>query len=229
MNIPPSARPSRTALPGVVWLGVLGELGAFVLASPLFLLLQRGQGQPVLVIPAYTASDVLTIPLRLVLRLLGYQPYGWGLGANRGLDDVSIAALRERLEELHRRHQVPLSIVGWSLGGVFGRHLARERPAMVRQVITLGSPVRSMEARRGWAPPDSPTTSVYSRSDSVVAWTDSFHEPGTGRENIEVRATHYGLAHNPSVIAVIVDRLGKDPSTRARFAPGRLTSWLYPD
>ncbi|MDH3301165.1 MAG: alpha/beta hydrolase [Acidimicrobiia bacterium] len=198
-----------------VWLRVFGELAAFVVALPFLLLLPRGHGQPVLVIPAYTASDTVTIPLRLALRLLGYRPSGWDLGVNGGLSDAAIAASVRRLEELHRRHDVPVDVVGWSLGGVFGRHLARVRSDMVGQVITLGSPLRSMEAKRGWAPPDVPTTSIYSKSDSVVDWTDSVDDPGPGRENVEVRGTHYGLAHNPRVIVVVADRLAKDPATPA--------------
>lgn len=229
MSDPPSTWRSRLARLDTVGLRVLGELAAFVLALPLFLLLPRGHGRPVLVIPAYTASDTPTIPLRLALRILGYRPYGWGLGINRGLHDATIAGLVDRLDDLHGRHNVSLSIVGWSLGGVFGRHLARVRPTLVRQVITVGSPVRSMEAKRGWSPPDTPTTSIYSRSDSVVAWTDSLVDPGPRRENVEVRGTHYGLAHNPSVIAVIADRLANEPLDRGRFVPGRLIRWLYPD
>jgi len=211
-----------------LWLRVFSELAAFVLALPLLLLLPRGHGKPVLVIPSYTASDTLTTPLRLALRLLGYQPYGWGLGVNRGLQESSIDALVDRLDDLHRRHNEPLSVVGWSLGGVFGRHLARLRPTLVSQVITLGSPVRSFEAKRGWPPPNAPTTSIYSKTDSVVAWADSVLDPGPARENVEVRSSHYGLAHNPSVIAVIADRLAAEPPGRRPFAPGRLTRWLFP-
>ncbi len=209
MSDRPAAWRSRLSAvrPTVVWLRVFGELAAFVVALPLLVLLPRGHGRAVLVIPAYTASDTLTLPLRLALRLLGYRPYGWDLGINRGLHDETIAALIDRFDELHRRHHEPLHIVGWSLGGVFGRHLARLRPAAVRQVIALGSPIRSMEARRGWAPPDVPTTSIYSTSDSVVDWTDSVLDPGPDRENVEVRSTHYGMAHNPRVIRLIARRL----------------------
>lgn len=214
MNRPPLAWQSRPAPSGLVWLRVFAELVAFVVTLPLLLLLPRGKRQPVLIIPAYTASDTVTIPLRLALRLLGYRPHGWGNGVNRGLNDGSIAASIDRLEELHRRHNAPVSIVGWSLGGVFGRHLAGVRPDIVDQVITLGSPLRSMEAKRGWSPPEVPTTSVYSKSDSVVDWTDSIDDPGPYRANIEVRGTHYGLAHNPRVIAVIARRLATEPATR---------------
>ena len=207
MSDPPPVWRSRLAQRDPVWLRVFGELVASVLLSPLLLLLPRGDGRPVLVIPAYTASDTMTVPLRLALRLLGYRPSGWGLGVNRGLHDETIAASVEQLDDLYHRHAVPVSVVGWSLGGVFGRHLARVRPGKVHQVITLGSPIRSMEAKRGWPPPDSPTTSVYSKTDSVVDWTDSVVDPGTSGENIEVRSTHYGLAHNPRVIKLIADRL----------------------
>ena len=195
---------------------VFGELAAFIVLLPLLVLLPRGGGRPVLVIPAYTASDTLTIPLRLALRLLGYRPYGWGLGVNRGLHDETIAALVDRLDDLHRDHETPLAIIGWSLGGVMGRHLGRLRPTLVSQVITLGSPIRSMEAKRGWTSPlpDISTTSIYSESDSVVEWTDSLLEPMNGNRNVQVRATHYGLAHNPAVIRVIANRLANNPTGR---------------
>lgn len=227
MGDPPSDRRSRLVRLDPVWLRVFGELAAFVVALPFLVLLPRGDSRPVLVVPAFTASDTQTIPLRLVLRLLGYRPHGWGLGVNRGLHEATIAALIDRLEDLHDRHGVPLDVVGWSLGGVFGRHLARVRPALVRQVVTLGSPLHSMEAKRAWSPPDTPTSSIYSKSDSVVDWRDSLVDPGPGRENVEVRGTHYGLAHNPSVIMVIADRLARDPLGRDPFVPGRLVRGLY--
>ena len=56
--------------------------------------------------------------------------------------------------------------------------------------------------------PPVPTTSVYSRSDGVVAWQACVQAAGRGRfENIEVQSSHLGLGWNAQVFDIIADRL----------------------
>jgi pimeloyl-ACP methyl ester carboxylesterase len=207
----------------------LPELGAFSMALPWFSLLPRGDGHPVLVLPGFSTSDRSTVPLRSVLRRLGYRTHGWKLGVNRGPDDATLRGMVERLDELHLRYGQPISLVGWSLGGVYARGMARRQPDRIRQVITLGSPFRSIERDRGWPPPAVPSTAVFSRTDAVVPWAEAMDTPAQQRENVEVESSHFGLGHNPAVILVIADRLAQRRGEWHPFRPPRGLGRLYPD
>src|SRR5262249_22625606 len=119
------------------------EAVSLVPAAPLLRYAPRGDGHPVMVLPGFIAGDESTIPLRLYLRSLGYHVHGWrlrrifGFHGQRSRVEARIA---DRLEELARRHGRKISLVGWSLGGIYAREIARVLPEMIRQVITLGSP-----------------------------------------------------------------------------------------
>ena len=121
----------------------VGELGAFIAATPMLRLVGRGDRHPVLVIPGFTASDRSTEVLRWYLRSLGYWTHGWQQGRNYGPNGRTVTGLVARLTELYERHGRTVSLVGQSLGGTYARHLALRYPGMVRSVITLGSPFRS--------------------------------------------------------------------------------------
>ena len=193
-----------------------------VAAGPLLAVSRRGDGHVVLVLPGLGGNDASTAPLRWFIGRLGYTSYGWGLGTNRGFGrDVA-----EGLDELlaaNRKHG-PVSLVGWSLGGVHAIELARRRPDAVRSVVTLGSPLLG----RRHPPPDIPTTSVYSRSDAIVSWRASLLPRGALRENVEVRGSHLGLGHNPAVAVVVADRLAQKPETWQPFQPPRWTRTWWP-
>ena len=120
----------------------MAEFGAMIGTAGFILQAPRGDGSPVVVLPGFTASDSSTFVLRSILERLGHRPVAWGLGRNVGptreiIDGVD--ALVRRLYEVDGRS---VQLVGWSLGGVFARHVAARRPDMVRRVITLGSPYR---------------------------------------------------------------------------------------
>ena len=104
--------------------------------------LPRGDGHPVLVLPGLLADDVSTRTLRAVLRRLGYDVHGWGLGRNIGPTAACVTGMRDLLDHLADKHGKPVTLIGWSLGGIFARDLARRTPDSVRQVVTLGSPFR---------------------------------------------------------------------------------------
>ena len=183
--------PVLTALEG----RALGELGALQLAAPLLRRLPKGDGHPVLVLPGFTAGDPSTAPIRSILRRLGYRTYGWHLGRNLGPTPEVIDGLFERLSAAFERDGRPVSLIGWSLGGIYARELARASSDRVRQVITLGSPFRMDSDGRsavsglyerlaprpptGRRPPtresdrptlEVPATAVYTRTDGVVRW-----------------------------------------------------------
>jgi pimeloyl-ACP methyl ester carboxylesterase len=118
----------------------LYELGFSLLAAPLLLSAPAGDGHPVLVLPGFLASDLSTEPMRRYLARLGYDAYAWDLGRNFGGVTRMRHALRRRLESIHAATGRKVSIIGWSLGGIYARMLALDEPDAVRSVITLGSP-----------------------------------------------------------------------------------------
>lgn len=204
------------------------EFGAFSASLPWFSLLPRGTGEPVLVLPGLAASDTSTTPLRSVLQALGHRPHRWRLGRNPGPTRKVLDGLVARLDALTDRYGQPVHIVGWSLGGAYGRGLARRHPELVRQVITLGSPIRSIEKEYGWDPPAVPLTNVYSKRDAVVPWRESCDVPGPRRQNIEIDSSHFGLGHHPAAVVVVADRLTQNLDEWEPFAPPRLASRLFP-
>src|SRR5204863_2180670 len=113
--LPPS--PVLLALEGRAWL----EFAALVPALPLLARAPCGDGHPVLVLPGWLANDRSTWALRWFLRNRGYHVHGWKLGRNLG----PTAALAERFTALRARHGRRLSLIGWSLGGIYARELAR--------------------------------------------------------------------------------------------------------
>jgi pimeloyl-ACP methyl ester carboxylesterase len=210
------------------------ELGGVVAASPLLRMIGRGDEHPVLILPGFLAGDPSTAPLRYILRGQGYWAHGWHLGQNLGPTRHILDGLVARLDELHGRHGAPVSIIGWSLGGIYARRLARRSPEMVRQVITMGSPFRIAPEGRSAAskmydqlrpihatefddllpgaadlPLDVPATAIYTRTDGVVRWWQCLESIGPRRENIEVRGSHSGLGFNPAAIYAISDRLAR--------------------
>lgn len=194
--------------------------------------LPRGDGHAVLVIPGFGAGDAATRPLRRVLGALGYAAQGWGLGVNLGMRATIKDALNGWLAGLHEQHG-PVSLIGWSLGGVFVRELARHQPQRVRRLFTLGSPInlrpdannmmalfrlmnpgRPMNLdldgfRRRITPPPVPCTAIYTREDGIVAWPCCLEPESDHTENVEVRGSHLGLPYNPAVIRVIAERLAR--------------------
>ena len=192
----------------------------------------RGDGHPVLVFPGLLAGDVTTLPLRRLLRDLCYDARGWNLGVNLGPSAELREKLDARLIHLFERHDRRVSLVGWSLGGIYARELARAHPDRVRLVITLATPFRDISAthaarlipiRPGGKPLSEahelrealrqplpvPSTSIYSKSHGIVAWQSCLEEKGPRRESVEVACSHTGMGFRTEAIAVIADRLAQ--------------------
>lgn len=229
----------------------VAELAAFLGAYPWLRTLPLGDGHPVMVFPGFLASDTSTRPMRAFLRDRGYAPHGWELGRNLGLRPGLEQQQLQRLRMLRHRHGRKVSLIGWSLGGVFARELAKEAPEDVRLVVTLGSPFKgdgratnvsrlyemlaghSVEharaARKLHEPPPVPTTAIFSRSDGIVHWECCVEEHGPESESVEVRSSHCGLGHHPAALYVIADRLAQAESGWAPFDRKGLRSLFYPD
>ena len=225
------------------------EFAASVAAAPWLRKLPKGDGHRVLVMPGLAANDLTTLPMRTFLKDRGYQPLPWELGLNLGPRAGVLDAIRERVRALHARDGNKISLLGWSLGGVYAREIAKEMPELVRCVITLGSPFSGPpQATNAWwlfervsghpqpdaatlaamrlAPPV-PTTSIYSRTDGIVAWQCSLNPPGPLAENIEVHASHIGLGLNPLAMVAIVDRLAQDPARWKPFDASGARRWFF--
>jgi pimeloyl-ACP methyl ester carboxylesterase len=181
----------------------------------------RGDGHPVLVLPGFMAGDESTRILRSYLKSLGYSVHPWLQGRNLGSPGIVRERLVDRAVELHERHGRKLSIVGWSLGGVYARTLAKHMPDHVRQVITLGSPFGDRTA------PSVPSTAIFSKSDGITGWETCRERPGPRRENIEVPGSHCGLGWNALVLWAIADRLAQGEGEWKAFARDGWRSYAY--
>jgi pimeloyl-ACP methyl ester carboxylesterase len=185
----------------------------------------RGGGRPVMVIPGYTANDASTIPLRSYLGGLGYECRGWGLGVNTGDLAAQLPRTIERVAAWCLERSEPISLVGWSLGGVIARETARARPDIVARVITFGTPLwgprhttTSMAGRddlhhieqrvltRNATPIRRPVTAIYSRSDGVVHWKACV-DPDPNTVNVEATRSHLGLGIDPDVWCIVASTL----------------------
>jgi len=187
----------------------------------------RGDGHTVLVVPGLGASDVSTRPLRRFLRTLGYDVHGWGLGRNEGPTTRMLDGVGQRFLNLHGRRGQGVSLVGWSMGGIFARRLARLNPDSVRQVITLGSPFRMVSDTPSSAL-RMPSTSVYTRTDAIAPWKSCFDGFGPLHESVEVVGSHCGLGHHPAVLHVVADRLAQAAGEWKPFVPRGLWRPWFP-
>ena len=209
------------------------ELSTLPAALPLLRKAPKGDGHPVLVLPGFTASDISTTPLRRYLSRLGYEVFAWELGRNWGMTGDLEERMHARTAEIHADSGRKITIVGWSLGGIYAREIARRRPHAVRQVITMGSPFatagngsyavhvydsltgervtkRRATLAKGIAQaPPVPCTSIFTKTDGVAAWESCLEVESPTTDNIEVFGSHCGLGFNPIVLYAIADRLAQ--------------------
>ncbi len=220
-------------------------------ASPFLQMSPRGSGGPILVMPGFTASDISTLPLRHLLRKLGHRPAPWGLGRNLGPTPETLAGMTARLRDLAEESGRRVPIVGWSLGGVYGRALAQWHPDLVEQVISLGSPFNigpnestTVSPLYNWLSSrgrfierhevelddiSRPSTAIYSRTDGVVAWQSCRQTTGPLAENVEVFGSHCGLGVNVAAAYAIADRLSRPNTPWRPFRPPPHLAAFYPD
>jgi hypothetical protein len=232
--------------PSKVLLGLEAARGVYeyglglLLSTPLQFISPHGDGHPVIVFPGLGGSDGSTHYIRSFLDSLGYSSHSWGLGRNlgprHGMEKL-LSDLVTRVSDVSAAAGgAQISLIGWSLGGIYGREIAKQCPDMIRQVITLGTPFKSIGEGTNAAkvyeilskdqshrnpevlkklsePPPVPFTSLYSKSDGVVHWECSIEEESPISQNIEVPgASHLGLGHNPIAMYVIANRLTQTKS-----------------
>lgn len=228
-------------LPGPLQL--LGELRApwefaSMLASAAWLRqMSRGDGHSVLVFPGLGTADAGTLPLRNFLHDRGWQALPWRQGINFGPRPALLDSCRALVQQAAERSGRTVSLIGWSVGGLYARELAKEQPDNVRCVITLGADfadgtssgddpgLRELRAKLA-EPPPVPTTSIYSRSDRVVPWQQSVNPDAALAENVEVQSSHFGMGVNPLALYAIADRLRQDPQRWQRFDAPEALRWF---
>jgi len=231
----------------------LMTFGCLAAALPILARAPRGDGRPVIVLPGLGAGDLSTRPLRSYLQSIGHEASGWGLGINLGPTRKVLNGITPIVEELAALHDSPVALVGWSLGGVFARAVARQVPEAVSQVITLGSPfrfehphqARSIKIYNRLSPfhapehelPESdirlpvlpvPASSIYSRLDGIVDWRSCIDHVDSSHENIQVWASHLGYGHDPTVMWAVADRLAQPAGTWQPFVPPQIAELAFP-
>jgi pimeloyl-ACP methyl ester carboxylesterase len=206
------------------------EFTRLFVSSPALALQSRGSGESVIVLPGLGASNSSTFLLRLYLSWLGYSVEGWELGRNSGNVEQLLPQVAEHVQEVHKKTGLKVNLVGWSLGGVLAREVARDNPAIVRQVVTMGTPVvggpkytvfgnlyrqrgvdvdaiEATVAARESNPIRVPVTSIYSKNDGIVGWQASIDRHSPQVDNIKVCATHLGLGISPDVFKILARKL----------------------
>ena len=232
----------------------LSEASTLLPARNLLKDLPRGDGHAVMTLPGFMATDRSMKTMRGFLRNWGYAARRWRMGRNLGLSrerDVE-ALLDDRLHRTYEKSGGKVSLIGWSLGGLFARELARRNPDLVRSVIMLGSPIGCPKATNAWRlfqimsgidvddreirrrvaslrePVDGvPMTAVYSRTDAIVSSKIARLPPGRQVENIGVTASHLGMGFNPAVLFLIADRLRQDARDWKRFEISGIRSLFF--
>lgn len=203
------------------------------ISLPTLLKEKLGKGQPIYVLPGYLTSDRSTFVLRKFLSWHGYTVYGWGLGINRGGSVQLIQKIASELTRIFQKNQKPITLIGWSLGGFLAREVARDFPDLIEHVITLGTPhmggpeLTAFDRRKSKNKPTQknklleqrrktpirvPITSIYSKSDRVVAWQASHDTDKRHRvKHFEVNSSHAGLGFHPTVYKIILETLTDEP------------------
>ena len=206
------------------------EFARLMAAAPSLVRQQRGAGEPVIVLPGLGASNISTAVMRSYLSWLGYNVQGWNLGRNNGNVGAMVPLVADQIRQTHRQTASKVNVIGWSLGGVIAREVARDYPIAVSQIITMGSPLvggpkyttfgrfyedngadlDAIEARiaeRERRPITVPVTSIYSKRDGIVGWQASIDKTNAQAEHFEVGATHLGLGISPDVFKILARKL----------------------
>lgn len=205
---------------------------------------KRGDGHAVVIFPGLGADGSSVATLRDHCRSLGYEAFDWGQGFNTGPQgdlDTWLENLKARMTALLSDHEQPATLIGWSLGGFFAREIGKLMAPRLRQVITIGTPFNAEadHTNAGWlfrllsgsstevdpalsrrlrTPPPLRTTSIYSRTDGIVAWQTCRHEKRSKLvHDIEVDGSHIGMGWNRDVLDAVTDRLGQAPGPWRRY------------
>ena len=183
----------------------------------------------VMLLPGFATHPVRMRYMARRLEAAGHRVKRWGLGFNWGPTADSVALLEARVEDLAARHGEPVYLVGWSLGGLFAREIAKRRPNSVAKVVTMGSPFSySPRANNAWrayhfvtghrveeppielelaAKPPVETVALWSPRDGIVHPRAASGRPGERDRAVALRCTHMGFAYDPQAISAVLREL----------------------
>lgn len=227
---PPAPAPTAMGFPDLRGEWRIGrEALRLGLSSPTLFRAPRGHGEPVILLPGFKAPESSMFPLRRLLRLKGYQARTWGLGVNQGDVQHYVDSLKPVVKNLAESAGTAVALVGWSLGGVVSREIAREIPQHVSTLVTYGTPViggpsftvgansysaaarkqinRLIEERNAANPIATPLGIVFTRGDTIVSWPACIDRFSTNTTHFEVDATHFSMGIDPTVWSIVLDRL----------------------
>lgn len=200
----------------------------------------KGDGRILVLVPGYGADQWSMRPLKKFLTAINYQVFDWGHGRNRGHVKGGTDLLAETVKKISKTHDNAVTVIGWSLGGVLAREVARLHPEFVEEVITMGTPLiggpkytvaadkyaKSMNINLDEYEAEihainsqgikQPVTVIYSKSDGVVGWRASVDRYNEQACNIEVACSHLGMGVNSEVWKIIAEKLA-DSNDRAQF------------
>jgi pimeloyl-ACP methyl ester carboxylesterase len=204
-----------------------------------------GDGHPVVIFPGLGTDETSLASLSEHCRSLGHRVHDWGRGLNggaRGDIDTFLDGLAADVAKMLTGGDQTATLIGWSLGGLYAREIAKVLQNGIRQVITIGSPFnaaaepnylcwlyRALSGRpamytselgaRLRKPPPVPTTSIYSRTDEVVPWNTCRHDLASLRvQDVQVDGSHHSMISDPAVFRVVTDRLAQQPGEWQRYA-----------
>jgi pimeloyl-ACP methyl ester carboxylesterase len=193
---------------------------------------QASRAQPVMLLPGFGTHPFRMRTLSRALTAAGHQVCDWGLGWNLGATPEKLDRLCDGLEAMAERHQAPVALVGWSLGGLFAREAAKRLPDHVSLVVTMGSPFSGdLHANHAWRAyhlitgqdvstpplpgdiaekPPVPTVALWSPRDGIVAPRAARGRAGERDAAVALRCTHLGFASHPAVAATVLSLLDSD-------------------
>jgi pimeloyl-ACP methyl ester carboxylesterase len=215
---------------GTTWLRELKGFAKNLIVPPPFPLdAARGNGEPVLLVPAFLSPDVSTAAIRTFLGRQGFVPEPWGCGINFGPTPNTLAQLRKCIRASADRHGRKVLVVGISLGGTLAREAAKRSSECIERLITVASPVNlpvitplaplarvaslfwdtemKGAAARVAEPPPVPLTAIVSVSDGILDWRACVPRPSEQTEIVKLFGDHMTMGSNPDVLRVIAARL----------------------
>lgn len=221
--------------------GLIGEVGTVLqplrlaLGAPNLRRAPRGDGRVSFVLPGWRAPELSTAPVRAYLGNLGHDARSWGLGVNQGDVEAKRDEMLERVVAVADDTGRPVNLIGWSLGGVVSREIARVVPEAVHRVVTYGTPAvggptftaghaafgadeckritRLQQVLDATEPIRRPITAIFTRNDTVVDWRACIDRTSPSVRMVEVGSTHVGLGLDPDVWLIVAGALAENDDT----------------
>lgn len=228
---PPKGPPSRRRLWGELAAAI--EPARLVLSVGRLTEVPRGDGRIALLLPGWKAPESSMWPIGAFLDRIGHETRNWGVGTNQGDVEALRDQMVERAADLAERTGRSINLVGWSLGGVVAREVARERPDLVHRLVTYGTPaiggpthtvgaatygpdemarISRLQAELDEAEPITvPLTAIFTRRDGAVAWRACIDRSSTDVTMVEVSSSHVGLGLDPDVWRTVARALAPSP------------------